>query len=105
MQKAAQASRSMSLLEVVLELSARMRKSGSAQQPWNDHVPILSEMEGPVATGMTEDVVELVVLVEVREVVVEVDDVDDVEVEDVVDVVREVPARVEADEITGATAT
>lgn len=82
-----------------------MRKRGSAQHPWNDHVPILSEMEGPVATGLTEDVVELVVLVEVREVVVEVDDVVEVAVEDVVDVVREVPARVKADEIPGATTT
>lgn len=97
----------MSLLEVVLELSARIRNRGSAQHPWNDHVPILSETEGPVATELTEDVVELAVPVEVREVVVEVDDVVEVEVEveDVVDVTRDVAARVEADETPGATAT
>lgn len=81
-----------------------MRNKGSAQHPWNDHVPIVSEMDGPVATGLVEDVVELVVLVDVaRELVVEVDEV---EVEDVVDVVvREVAASVETDETMGATTT
>lgn len=82
-----------------MELSARMRNRGSAQQPWNDHVPIVSEMEGPVATGLADEVVELVELVEVEREVV--DDVDEVEVDDVVDVVREVLASVAATE--GAT--
>jgi hypothetical protein len=91
------------LLDVVLELRARMRNRGSAQQPWNDHVPIVSEMEGPVAAGFAEDVVELVVLVDVAREVVDV--VDEVEDEDVVDVARDVPASVEADEATDGTAT
>jgi hypothetical protein len=99
-------------LAVFLELSAR-RKRGSAQQPWKDHVPIVSEIEGLVTAGLVEDVVfEVVVLLEVvelvvlvvvaREVVVEIDDD---EVEDVVDVAREVLVDEEADERPGATAT
>ncbi|KAF5718994.1 hypothetical protein FGLOB1_1408 [Fusarium globosum] len=101
----------MSSLAVALELRARVRKP-SVQQPWKAHVPTVSESEGPVAVGLIDvevvlvvlvvveealevvellvvEVLELVVVVELaRDVVLEVADVDEVDelvVEDVVD--------------------
>lgn len=109
MQNEAHDSRVISLLEVVLELRA-LTKKGSVQQPWKDHVPTVSEIDGLVIAGLAEDVIfELVVLLEVVELVVLVvlGDVvvDVVEVEDVVDVARVVPINVEVDERPGAPTT
>lgn len=94
-----------------MELRARMRKP-SVQQPWKAQVPTVSEIEGPVAVGLIDvevvlvvlvvveealevvellvvEVLELIVVVELaRDVVLEVADVDEVDelvVEDVVD--------------------
>ncbi|KAI8402923.1 hypothetical protein FOFC_16352 [Fusarium oxysporum] len=101
----------MSSLAVALELRARMRKP-SVQQPWKAHVPTVSEIEGPVAVGLIDvevvlvvlvvveealevvellvvEVLELIVVVELaRDVVLEVEDVvkmDELVVEDVID--------------------
>jgi hypothetical protein len=100
----------MSSLAVALELRARMRKP-SVQQPWKAHVPTVSEIEGPVAVGLMDvdvvlvvveetlklaelvivEVLELVVLVEVdREVVIEEQLVVDVVYEDMTEVERDV---------------
>ncbi|KLO94638.1 hypothetical protein CEK26_008121 [Fusarium fujikuroi] len=110
----------MSSLAVALEFSARMRKP-SVQQPWKAHVPTVSEIEGPVAVGLIDvkvvlvvlvvveealeivellvvEVLELVVVVELaRDVVLEVDDVDEVDELVVEDVVEEDTPEVERD--------
>ncbi|KAG5807504.1 hypothetical protein H9Q74_007501 [Fusarium xylarioides] len=101
----------MSSLAVALELRARMRKP-SVQQPWKAHVPTVSEIEGPVAVGLIDvevvlvlevalevvellvvEVLELVVVVELaRDMVLEVVElvVEDVVEEDATEVEREV---------------
>ncbi|CZR43532.1 uncharacterized protein FPRO_07551 [Fusarium proliferatum ET1] len=97
-----------------------MRKP-SVQQPWKAHVPTVSEIEGPVAVGLIDvevvlvvlvvveealevvellvvEVLELVVVVELaRNVVLEVADVDDVDELVVEDVVEEGTPEVERD--------
>ncbi|CCT68234.1 uncharacterized protein FFB20_00195 [Fusarium fujikuroi] len=97
-----------------------MRKP-SVQQPWKAHVPTVSEIEGPVAVGLIDvkvvlvvlvvveealeivellvvEVLELVVVVELaRDVVLEVDDVDEVDELVVEDVVEEDTPEVERD--------
>ncbi|KAG5795169.1 hypothetical protein H9Q69_005796 [Fusarium xylarioides] len=101
----------MSSLAVALELRARMRKP-SVQQPWKAHVPTVSEIEGPVAVGLIDvevvlvvedalevvellvvEVLELAVVVELaRDVVLEIDElvVEDVVEEDATEVERDV---------------
>ncbi|CVK92190.1 uncharacterized protein FMAN_07139 [Fusarium mangiferae] len=97
-----------------------MRKP-SVQQPWKAHVPTVSEIEGPVAVGLIDvevvlvvlvvveealevvelvvvEVLELVVVVELaRDVVLEVADVDEVDELVVEDVVEEDTTEVERD--------
>ncbi|KAF5575698.1 uncharacterized protein FSUBG_13869 [Fusarium subglutinans] len=94
-----------------------MRKP-SVQQPWKAHVPTVSEIEGPVAVGLTDvevvlvvvedalevvellvvEVLELVAVVELaRDVVLEVADVDEVDELVVEDAVDEDAAEVERD--------
>ncbi|KAF5987732.1 hypothetical protein FBULB1_1820 [Fusarium bulbicola] len=107
----------MSSLAVALELRARMRKP-SVQQPWKAHVPTVSEIEGPVAVGLVDvevvlvvvedalevvellvvEVLELVTVVELaRDVVLEVTDVDEADELVVEDAVEEDAAEVERD--------
>ncbi|KAF5253809.1 hypothetical protein FANTH_1502 [Fusarium anthophilum] len=94
-----------------------MRKP-SVQQPWKAHVPTVSEIEGPVAVGLIDvevvlvvvddalevvellviEVLELVAVVELaRDVVLEVADVDEVDELVVEDVVEDGAAEVERD--------